>query len=96
MESYRLSVSSSGECSSLSVQPTSLSITVSRSERWQICSRLSELDISSNCRQDGGLDVDIHSPTALIQLYSILRLLMAPRQQLIDQLEQCWEKRWEP
>jgi hypothetical protein len=95
MESHRLSVSPSGECSSRSEQSTSLSIRVSRSERWQICNRLNELGISSSCRQDGGLDVDIYSPTALLQLYSILRLLMAPRQQLINQLEQCWEKRWE-
>jgi hypothetical protein len=93
MESQGLSVSSAGECSSRSLQSTSLLVMVSRSERWQICNRLNELGIISSCRQDGGLAVDIHSPTALIQLYSVLRLLMAPRWQLLDQLERCWEKR---
>lgn len=95
MEPNRLSGNSSsdsfGAHSRLSVQPTSLPIMVSRSERWHIHARLSELGIASGCRQDGGLDVEIHSPLALIQLRSLLQRLVAPRQQLIDQLERCWE-----
>ena len=67
-------------------------IEISRSDRWQIHQRLGELGISSACLQDGSFKVEIHSPLALVQLRSVLWQCNAPRQQLLDWLDQCWQK----
>jgi hypothetical protein len=71
---------------------TSQLITISRSDRWQVHQRLRELEISSTCLRDGGLEVEIYSPLTVFQLRSVLLQFTAPRQQLADWLEQCWQK----
>jgi hypothetical protein len=67
-------------------------ITISRSDRWQVHQRLKELEISSTCLRDGSLQVEIHSPLTVLQLRSVLLQLTAPRSQLVDWLEHCWQK----
>jgi hypothetical protein len=65
-------------------------ISVNRSDRWQVHQRLAELEIASSCLKDGSFAVELHSPLALIQLRSVLLQFTAPRQQLVDWLERCW------
>lgn len=75
--------------------PNSLSsqiIEIARCDRWQVRQRLEELGISSTCSHEGSLKVEVHSPVALAQLHSVLRQFTASRQQLLDWMEQCWQK----
>lgn len=64
---------------------------ISRSDRWQVSQRLSELGISSTCLQDGTLEVEVDSPVTVIQVRSVLTQFTAPRAQLLDWLERCWQ-----
>lgn len=78
-------------------QPSSLSsahqvIKISRSERWSVHRRLTELDISSVCLPDGSLSVEINHPLSLIQLRSVLQQISASRHSLLLWLEQCWQQ----
>ncbi len=70
-------------------------VSITRSDRWQVHQRLTELGIPSSCLSDGSFQVDLHSPLALIQLRSVLFQLTGARQQLVDWLEQCWNERFE-
>jgi hypothetical protein len=65
-------------------------LSVPRCDRWQIYHRLQELDILCTCLQDGKLQVEIHHPGEISQLWSVLQQFTASRQQLVRWLEQCW------
>jgi hypothetical protein len=65
-------------------------ITIARCDRWQMYQRLQELDISCACLEDGRFQVDVPSPIAAMQIWSVSLQLTASRQQLIDWLERCW------
>lgn len=65
-------------------------LTVLRSDRWLVHHRLQELGIHSTCYQDGTFEVEINSPTTVVQLHSVLSQFTAPRQQLIERLQRCW------
>jgi hypothetical protein len=65
-------------------------IPISRSERWQLHHRLTELGIESCCLEDGCLAVDLANPLVILQLRSLLLQLTAPRHQLLNWLEHCW------
>lgn len=66
-------------------------ISIARSDRWQAYHRLQELGISCNCLADGQFQVEVNSPIAVIQLWSVLQQLTCSRQQLSHWLEQCWK-----
>lgn len=65
-------------------------ISIARSDRWQAYHRLQELDISCTCLADGRFQVEVNSPIAVIQLWSVLQQLTRSRQQLSHWLEHCW------
>jgi hypothetical protein len=67
-------------------------IRISRSERWSVHQRLTELEISSTCLPDGSLSVEINHPLSLIQLRSVLQQSSASRYMLLRWLEQCWQQ----
>lgn len=60
-------------------------------DRWQIFHRLQELDIPCTYRPESGLRVEISSPVAAIQLWSVLRQLNTSSRRLAQWLEQCWQ-----
>lgn len=64
---------------------------IHRCDRWQLCQRLQELQISAHCMADGQLKVEIQYPVDIIQLQSVAQHLSASRSQLILGLEQCWQ-----
>ncbi|MBD2021310.1 hypothetical protein H6F43_14105 [Leptolyngbya sp. FACHB-36] len=64
---------------------------ISRADRWQAHSRLTSLCIPCQCLADGYLQVSIDSPIAILQLKSVVRQLTAPRTELLQWLERCWE-----
>ncbi len=64
--------------------------TIPRGDRWQVYQRLQSLNIACHCSPDGGVAVEINSPTALAQLSSVVKQLTASRSDLISWLECCW------
>ena len=65
---------------------------VNQADRWQVYQRLQELDIACECSINQPLKVDIHSPTAAIQLQSVIKQFTADRQLLVEWLERCWQR----
>ncbi|WAL61609.1 Asr1405/Asl0597 family protein [Thermocoleostomius sinensis] len=65
-------------------------ISIPRCDRWQAYHRLQELHIPCICLEDGRLQVEITSPHAAVQLWSVMQQLTRPRQQLSNWLERCW------
>lgn len=76
----------------LSSSSTHQLIKISRSERWSVHHRLTELEIPSVCLSDGSLSVEISHPLSLIQLRSVLQQVSASRHTLLKWLEQCWQQ----
>jgi hypothetical protein len=66
-------------------------IEINRSERWQVYYRLQELGISCHYSSDRPLTVQLGNVKDAIQIWSVVRQLKAPRQQLQEWLKQCWQ-----
>ncbi len=74
-------------CPSAVISPVAISV----GDRWMIHRRLQELMIPCWCPEDGSLWVEIHHGNHAILLRSAVQQLIAPRQELVDWLERCWE-----
>ncbi|MBD2312788.1 hypothetical protein H6G20_14040 [Desertifilum sp. FACHB-1129] len=61
------------------------------SERWLIYNRLQQLGIPCECAVHQPLNVEIHTPTAALLVRSVVQQFTAPRQDLIEWLEACWQ-----
>jgi hypothetical protein len=66
-------------------------VAVARSDRWQVCRRLQALEIPCCCNGSGGLEAEINSPLAAIQLWCVVRQFTASRSELVVQLNRCWQ-----
>jgi len=64
-------------------------VVVCRCDRWQVYRRLQTLEIPCCCNGNGGLEVEINSPLAAIQLWCVIKQLTAPRSELVAQLNRC-------
>ena len=71
--------------------PDSIQFAIHNGCRWQIYRRLCELGISCSCAAYQPLTVQINSPIALIQFWSVMRQATLPRQILAEGLERCWK-----
>ncbi len=69
-------------------------VDVNWADRWQIYQRLKELDIPCSCAPNQPLKVEISSPVAAVQLWSLIRRFTASRQDQIWTLERCWKSRY--
>jgi hypothetical protein len=58
-------------------------------DRWQIYTRLQELNISCSCGMNQPLTVEIRSVATAIQVWSVVRQFTVPRYKLIQALERC-------
>ncbi|MBD1910101.1 MULTISPECIES: Asr1405/Asl0597 family protein [unclassified Leptolyngbya] len=67
-----------------------LLITVPLGDRWLVRDRLQELDIPCQCESDGSLRVDITSPWAAIQVWSVLFRWKGSRQEHVNWLMRSW------
>jgi hypothetical protein len=65
-------------------------VAVNLADRWAVYQRLQELQIPCCCCSDRPLQVDIKNPTAAIQLWSVVRQITTPRNELISWLNECW------
>ena len=66
-------------------------VTIDWTERWQVYQRLQELQIPCQCLPNQPLQVNLSSPSAAIQLWSVVRHFTASRQELADWLKHCWQ-----
>lgn len=66
-------------------------MTVECCDRWQVYFRLQELGIACQCRPHQPLWVDITSPNAALQLWSVVRHVSGSRQDLAQWLDHCWQ-----
>jgi hypothetical protein len=60
-------------------------------DRWVIYNRLKELHISCRCEPNTPLQVEINSPAAAIQLWSVIRQTTEARTELVNWLAVCWK-----
>ena len=67
-------------------------VEVNWADRWQVYHRLQALAIPCWCATDQPLRVDITHVAAAVQLWSVMKQLTAPRQELVRELERCWKK----
>lgn len=65
-------------------------VEIARGDRWQVYQRLQELGIACWCCSDGYLKAEINTPTAALQLWSVVRQLSAKRPELTFWLHRCW------
>lgn len=61
-------------------------------DRWNVYNRLQELSIPCQCRCGSPLKVAVDSPTAALQVWSVVRRLTTSRTVAIDALENCWNQ----
>jgi hypothetical protein len=66
-------------------------VLVPRSDRWWIYHRLQELMIPCWCLPDGSLQVEVSNGLTVILLHSVVQQSIAPRHQLVDWLNRCWQ-----
>jgi hypothetical protein len=71
-------------------------VEINWADRWSVYRRLQELQIPCFCRIDRPLQVEIHDPTAAIQLWSVVKQVTASRHELIRWLDDCWHKKSNP
>jgi hypothetical protein len=64
---------------------------IKRTDRWLISMRLEELGISTNCRTDGSLWVEIDNGLQAILMRGVVQQMLASRQEQIDWLDRCWD-----
>ena len=69
-------------------------LNVNWSMRWEVFRRLKALGIECQCSTNEPLLVYLHSPTTVIQIWSVLRQTGVSRLELIDWLENCWETKY--
>ncbi len=65
-------------------------VEVNWADRWQVYQRLQELAIPCWCDANQPLKVHIGDVAAAVQLWSVLRQITTPRQDLLCWLERCW------
>ncbi|MEA5618755.1 hypothetical protein VB711_13035 [Cronbergia sp. UHCC 0137] len=70
-------------------------VEVNWADRWQVYQRLRELDIPCYCESNQPLEVEITNPILAVQFWSVLRQFTASRQDLIRNLEQCWQNSYQ-
>lgn len=59
--------------------------------RWPIYQRLTDLGVPCEYAPYQPLRVEVSSPLAALQVWSVVRQMSAPRETLIDWLEHCWQ-----
>lgn len=72
---------------------TKQEIEISWGDRWQVYRRLQELAIPCECGTNQPLRYQLNDVTAAMQLWSVVRQLTVPRQELASWLERCWQMR---
>ncbi len=65
-------------------------IDVRQLERWQVYQRLTELQVPCRCSSNQPLEVELKTPLAFWQFWTIMWRVSADRNTLTSYLESCW------
>lgn len=74
----------------LPLEPSQV-VQVDWSDRWIVYHRLQELQIPCHCSTNQPLEVQLSSPTEVIQLWSVIKQYSSSRRELIQWLNTCWQ-----
>ncbi|MCL1469267.1 Asr1405/Asl0597 family protein [Argonema antarcticum] len=75
-----------------SVNPVARQVVgIPRGDRWQAYQRLRSLEIPCCCSLQGSLEVEVNTPLAAIQLWSVMGQMTRPRRELAVWLDRCWQ-----
>lgn len=66
-------------------------IAIAQGDRWLLYTRLRDLQIPCWCLKDGSLWAEVEQCSTVILIHSVMRELFAPRQELVDWLNRCWQ-----
>ncbi|MEL6381429.1 MAG: Asr1405/Asl0597 family protein [Cyanobacteria bacterium J06626_18] len=69
-----------------------LAIELDRVARWDVYFYLQELSIPCECKFNQPLRVQVDSASTAMQLWSLVRVFTASKQQCTEHLEQCWQQ----
>ncbi|MGB3311247.1 MAG: Asr1405/Asl0597 family protein [Nodosilinea sp.] len=73
--------------------PAKTVVELDRVDRWNVYSRLQELDLACECGCDRPLSVAIDTPAAALQVWSVVQAITLSKLSLTDHLERCWQQR---
>lgn len=68
-------------------------VEIARGDRWQAYQRLQDLEIPCWCDKQGGLEVQVNSPLAAMQVWSVMQQFTQPRGELAAWLNGCWRQK---
>jgi hypothetical protein len=71
-------------------QPNSI-LTVKWAYKWEVFRRLKALEIPCQCSTNEPLLVQLDSPQAAVQFWSVVRQVNSSRHELISCLDRCWQ-----
>jgi len=60
-------------------------------DRWNVFARLQELSVPCECACGQPLRVEATSPTAVLQIWSVVRCATWSREVAVEALETCWK-----
>lgn len=66
-------------------------ITITCEDRWQVYHRLKELGIDCQCGGFQPLTVIVNTPTAAIQIWSVVSRVARSRNELVIALQKSWQ-----
>ena len=62
--------------------------------RWDVYRHLKEDAIPCVCKHGQPLQVQIHTASAALRLWSIVQTFTASREIKLERLQRCWERSW--
>jgi hypothetical protein len=72
---------------------TTITIDLDRISQWAVYRRLQELNLVCDCGCDRPLTVTIATPTAALQVWSVVQATTGAKAALTDHLARCWQHR---
>lgn len=69
----------------------SLIVRICPGDRRQVHRRLQELCINAWCSPDGQLSIEVNNDVEAAQVRSVIWQFIAPRIELVNWLEKCWQ-----
>ena len=84
---------SDGRCKEDKASTTNNIISVKLTHKWDVYHRLKALEIDCQCKTNQPLLIELNTPQTAIQVWSVVKHLTAPRQELIDWLNRCWQSK---
>lgn len=70
-----------------------LSLGLDRVVAWEVYRRLQDLSIPCRCGVHQPLTVSAATPLALVQVRSVVKTQIAPREEQVAHLHRCWQQR---